>query len=441
MVVPLLLVVALVGFAACGGDDTPLASNGRDDSTTAGTQAGSRSGGRCGPPSPTRDANGPSVAMREIGSDGDVRVEAAVYPRRKYGGNPWTHWGQGIVLPDGRYLSAIGDHLGPDGNAYLFVYDPKSGELTELTDVLSLVDHDKGDWGYGKVHAQMVAGPCDEIYVATYWGTLRDLEFGGTYSGDFLMRLDPDSLEIDVLGVPVPRRGIPSMASDPDAGLLFGEAFNPREEQQPGPEGAFFAYDVEREEVVFQTEDGRHTGFRSIGVGADGTVYLAGPGKKLLTWAPGDDELTVHGEELPGTKLRAVTRPAPDGTVYAVTEDPPVFFALRPNGRIETLSTAKEYTTSLALSPDGSRFYSVPGAHGDAWRFDTPLIAVDTETGKQSVVAELNPMIEKELGLTANGTYNVVADPDGDTVYVALNAGEDRDDPWGEIVLAVVHLE
>ena len=435
MVFRLLIAVAILGVAACDDDSSPTSG---ETSDTRAEATGSPEA--CGEPSPTRAADGPLAEMREIGTNGDVRVEAAVYPRPSYEGELWTHWGQGIVLPDGRYLSAIGDHVGRDGNSYLYVYDPERDELTELTDVLSLVDHDDGDWGYGKIHAQMVAGPCDEVYVATYWGTRSDLEFGDTYTGDLLLRVDPDSLEIEVLGVPVAERGVPSMAGDSEEGLLFGEAAHPVEEDDRTV-GDFFAYDVRTEEVVFKTDDDRHGGYRSIAVGPEGTVYLAGQGNKLLTWNPGQTELEEHGETLPGAMLRAATEPAPDGTVYGVTEDPAVFFALRPDGSIEQLGEAMGYTTSLALSPDGSRFYSVPGAHGDAWEDGTPLVSVDTETGEQSVVVELNPMIEEALDLTAGGSYSVAVDPSGNTVYVALNAGTDPDDAWGEIVLAVVHLE
>lgn len=432
----LLLVATLLGLVACNRDEGTPASEADAGAGTGETRPARPAS--CDTPSPKQPAEGPSVEAREIGTDGEVRVEAAVYPHPSYEGDPWTHWGQGIVLPDGRYVSGIGDHLGPDGNSYLFVYDPETGELTELTDVLSLVDHDDGDWGYGKLHAQMVAGPCDEVYIATYWGTKRDLEFGDTYTGDLLLRLDPDSLDIEVLGVPVPERGTPSMASDPESGLLFAEAYNPLEDEEA--EGRFFAYDVASEEVVFATDDERHTGFRSLAVDADGKVYMAGPGDRLLTWEPGQETLEVHDERLPGDMLRAATAPAPDGTVYGVTQEPPVFFALRPDGGIEELGDASEYTASLALSPDGTTVYSVPGAHGDAFRDGTPLVALDTETGEQSVVVELNPMIEEELGLTAGGSYSVALDPAGSTVYVALNAGKDRDEPWGEIVLAVVHL-
>ena len=35
-------------------------------------------------------------------------------------GEPWSQWGQGVVLDDGRFISAVGDHRGRDGNAYVY---------------------------------------------------------------------------------------------------------------------------------------------------------------------------------------------------------------------------------------------------------------------------------------------------------------------------------
>jgi hypothetical protein len=59
-----------------------------------------------------------------------ITIDAAVYPHPDYIGNPWSQWGQGIVGPNGVYYSAIGDHLGADGNSYVYTYDPASGSLT-----------------------------------------------------------------------------------------------------------------------------------------------------------------------------------------------------------------------------------------------------------------------------------------------------------------------
>ena len=89
------------------------------------------------------------------------------------------------------YYSAIGDHLGADGNSYVYTYDPASGSLTQIVDVLELTDHNSGAWGYGKVHAQMALGPCDEIFFTTYWGSRRGLTYENGYEGDLLFHIDP----------------------------------------------------------------------------------------------------------------------------------------------------------------------------------------------------------------------------------------------------------
>ncbi len=173
--------------------------------------------------------DGPSVELVTL-ADGAAgpRVRAAVYPRPDYEGNPWSQWGQGIVLADGRFLSAIGDHIGRDGNSFLYELDPADGRLTRIGDIASLVGHRPGDWGYGKVHAQMVAGPCGEVYAASYWGTRNDLAVGGSYEGDVLLRLDPQLRTSESLGPILEGHGAPSMAGWADGGLLYAEAADPQ---------------------------------------------------------------------------------------------------------------------------------------------------------------------------------------------------------------------
>ena len=114
--------------------------------------------------------------------DNGVEVEAVVYPRPDYRGKPWSQWGQGIVTGDGRFISAIGDHHGVDGNSFLYEYDLDSRNLTMFADLGEVIGHVPGSWGYGKVHAQMVEGPCG-IYVSTYWGTRRNT-FSTTTTGE-----------------------------------------------------------------------------------------------------------------------------------------------------------------------------------------------------------------------------------------------------------------
>ena len=166
-------------------------------------------------------------------SDG-LRIRAAVYPGPSEQGDPWSQWGQGIVTNDGRFLSAAGNHLGVDGNSYLYEFDPATGNLTLIGDVLSMVDHQPGAWGYGKIHAQMVEGPCGEVYASTYWGTRRDLVYDRGYTGDLLLRLDPAARTMSVLGVPVPGHGTPSMGGSSALGLLYGEATDPVSQPDAG---------------------------------------------------------------------------------------------------------------------------------------------------------------------------------------------------------------
>jgi len=440
------VVVGVSLLAACGGGSDDAVSAPAPSPSTSSRPAGtsapatSRVDSSCPPARSVPDGPSATAQVIQEGSGDRPEIEAAVYPAPAGGGEPWSQWGQGVVLSDGRFLSTAGDHRGADGNAYLFVYDPETREITRVADVLSQVEHEDGAWGYGKIHAQLVAAGCD-VYLSTYWGSRRGLEFSSTYDGDLLFRVDPSTLELESLGTPLPRHGIPSLAGSVDDGLLYGEAVDPLVSERRDT-GSFFAYDVEDDRVAFESDDPDHIGFRNILVGPDGTAYVAAEGGRLLAYEPGSDALRSLPDTLPGGGwLRASTAPGPDGTVYGVTQNPDRLFALHRDGSITDLGEARGYTASLALAPDGSRFFYVPGAHGDAYEQGTPLIAVDTETGDQTVVAELNPPAERELGLRLGGTYDVAVDPSGDRVYVGLNAADPgAKDAFGQVVLAVVHL-
>jgi DNA-binding beta-propeller fold protein YncE len=372
---------------------------------------------------------------------GGLTVQGAVYPRPDYAGDPWTMWGQGITTADGRFISAIGDHLGPDGNSYVYEYDPSTGTLATVGDLLSYVEHEPGSWGYGKVHGQMVGGPCGEVYFASYWGTNRDLQYGGSYTGDYLFRLDPNQRTISTLGVPVVEHGIPSLAGAPELGLVYGEAIDPIAEAQNLDAGPFFVYDTVTNEVVFEGDPSQHAGFRNVLVDGEGRAYYSIGGAELAVYDPASNSVATHPHRMPGDWLRASTAPAPDGRVFAVTRDPDAFFVLNPDGSIEPLGTPAEYTATMALAPDGGSFYFMPDAHGDAWQFGGALTRVDTSSGEQEVIAEINPLVEEGLGLILGGTFGMAVSPDGGTLYIGANAGPlGADDGFGEVVLLVVDL-
>jgi len=416
------------------GDEGAAASDEEESEDSEESDDGAVSSDGCEAEETGSTPDGPTSEASSFDIDG-VQVDLAVYPRPDHEGNPWSQWGQGIVLPDGRFLSGMGDHLGRDGNSYLFVFDPESGQMTRFADIQSLVGHDSGSWGYGKIHSQMVQPTCDTVVFGTYWGTREDLEFGGSYSGDYLLRLDTSTLEVESLGVPIEGHGIPSLAAAD--GLVYGEAAAPIDDAPP-ERGIFFVYDPDSGEVVYQSDDPTHTGFRSILVEPDGSALVAGDGSTVLEYTPGG-ELSEYSEQLPAGWLRAAAAPTEDGTVYGVSTEPERFFALDPEGGFQDLGPAQEYTASIAVHPDGRIIY-VPDAHGGAWELGTPVVAFDPSNGTEEALVELNETAERELGLTLGGTYSIAVDAERERIFIGFNAGTDPEEPWGEVVLAVIHL-
>lgn len=424
-----------------GTSDGTTAPPTADSTTTTTSGSNAAPTGSCEVPAgqPFEETEG--VTLEEFGEVDGVSVSGALYPHPDYEGNPWSQWGQGYALDDGRFFSAIGDHIGVDGNSYVYEYDPESNQLTMVGDILTYVDHVPGTWGYGKVHSQMVPGPCGEIYFSTYWGTYREIEFEGNYTGDILFRLDPFGRTLAPLDVPVEFYGQASMASDPASGLVYGEAIDPVLKQDDVDRGPLFAYDVRSEETVYLSPEEPHVGYRAILVDDDGAAYYSIGDGELQKYDPSSGELTAHDSSIPGDYLRAVTELAPDGSVFGVTEDPDALFAMTPEGEFEDLGPAVGYTASVALDPEGSAFYYMPGAHGNSAQWGSPLIRVDTETGEQTTVAELNDLVEEATGYTLGGTYNVVVSRDGSTVFMGVNVGEEgSDSTFSEVMLLVIEL-
>lgn len=417
-----------------GGDTNTTADSPDTTRTTISSSTASPGSATC--PLPEEGAQGPSVTAETILDTGGVTVRAAIYPHPDYEGNPWSQWGRGVLTHDGRFLSAIGDHRGRDGNSYFYEFDSESSQLTLVGDVLSVIEHREGDWGYGKIHGALVRGGCF-VYATTYWGTRRNLEYEGTYRGDHLLRWDPSDHQIESLGVPVEQQGIPSLKGFDQGNLVYGEAIDPEDRG-----ATFFAYDVAAGNVSFTSTDTGHVGFRDVMVGEDGAAYFSAGASKLMVHRPGSDRVETHPYRLPGAWLRASTEPAPDGTVFGVTRDPDRLFAMDPSGEFRDLGPAGGYVASLALDADRDRLYFIPHAHGQAWKEGAPLIAVDTETGDREILVELEKAAEDHLGLRLGGSYNIVYDPSSRRVYIGMNAGplDQEGESFGEVVLLVIEL-
>lgn len=376
------------------------------------------------------------VPLEEVGSfDGGV-VRAAAYPLPDDLGAPWSQWGEGVVLPDGRFVSAVGDHRGEDGRSYFYEYDPATGELTRTAEVAESLGHEPGDWGYGKIHSSMVLDSCDRVVTSTYWGTRRDIRFDGSYEGDHLIRYDPATHSVESLGVPAPGHGLPSLAVTPDRSTVYVEAVEPTSDPDAGP---LIVARTDDGSVVEVVESTVHTGFRDVLVdGAGNGFHAAGDGGMAGVDRDGSAAAPPTGD-FEGW-MRAAADPASDGVVAFASRSPEALYSVSPDGAVERVADLEGYVASLALSADQESVLYVPGAHGDGWEAGTPLLAADLATGEKTEIVRLNDLIEPALGLRVGGTYNVVADPSGGRVYVGLNAGTGGD-VFGQVVLAVVEFD
>ncbi len=378
------------------------------------------------------------VELVEVGTFDGGTVLAAAYPVPDDLGEPWSQWGEGVALPDGRFVSAVGDHRGRDGRSFLYEYDPATRTLARTVDVSEALGHRAGDWGYGKIHAPMVLDVCDRVVTATYWGTRRGIEYGGSYDGDHLVRYDPASRTLESLGVPAPGHGIPSLSITPDRSVLYVEAVDPASDPDAG---RFLAVDTATGEVLESSTSPTHTGFRDVLVTADGTGLHASGDGSLAGLDPSGRPVEEADRWAAGW-MRSATDPAPDGTVGFVTRRPDELHRRDPDGTVTSLGEVEGYVASLSLAPDGRTVHYVPGAHGDGWRTGTPLIAADLSTGDRTEVVRLNELIEPALGIGVGGSYDVVVAPDGSRIFVGLNGSDDVEDAaFGTVVLAVVELD
>jgi hypothetical protein len=431
------LAASVVVLAACAPVATSSSTPGP---TTPGTTLADANAGSTGAVPAVGCADPAGVPWQEEPSNQPTRlleledgltVDIVEYPVPDYDARLWSQWGQGAVMADGTFISAVGDHDGPDGNSFFFAFDADTNTLTRFSDVLSLVDHQSGDFGYGKVHAQMVVGACGEVYAHTYWGTRRGLEYNDGYRGDLLLRIDPGSIE--VLGVTAEGRGTASMAGTSDGATLFLEMVEPESNASE-----LVIYDVQARQQVAALADA-HIGNRALAVGSDDRVYFSSGATRLSVYDPASGRVAEVDASIPGEVLRAATPPRADGSIVGVTRDPDEFFILHNDETIEPLGSAADYTASLAMSPDGGRVYYVPGAHGGSGELGTPVIELDVETGEQTTLVALFDAAAEMLDVRLGGSYNVVLDPQGRRLYVGLNAGE-ADETFGRVFLAIINL-
>ena len=371
-------------------------------------------------------------------------VDFLYYPEQTYPGNPWSVWGDGLAIA-GKYYSAIGDHLAPRGNAFVYEYDPGTKKLRTLVNVKKLLDLPEGHYVPGKIHSRIDMGSDGWLYFSTHRGSTRVTIDKYHYKGDWIIRHHPESGETEIAARgPVPKHCIPSSVLDPER-LIFYGGTAAGNRQDPI---MFFAYDVKSRRVLHTAVDGPYR-YMLFARSTGRVYYVNEDGGPLMRYDPESGMPPVRIEGSIG--LRSATQETADGHVYTVSTrgDSSLWRFNTRTEQIEKIGTAEvgnqTYVTTLDVDPSGRYLYYVPGAHGGSDGDGSPIVQFDVKTRKKKVIAFLHPFYKKKYGYVPLGTFGSAIDPQGDKLYVTWNGNRRGPDRRGRLgfdtcALTVIHI-
>ena len=338
----------------------------------------------------------------------------------------WSSWGDICLAADGRVYSAIGDHgnaVGGDARAFLYQWDPQHRRLTQRVDFNRVAPRKSHQPAWSKVHAKIDEDQRGMIYVSC---TLNDgnraknedYQWSKQFPGGQLYQFDPESGKTEVFASLPPKRCTATSRLDRQRDIWWCNL-------EAGEGNALWGLDLKTRKPVCQTADGAVAFNRAFALLSDGTLVFNGS-ESLQRLSPKACEITSTKSsfaEAPG--MRCASRPTKSGVIYGVTYRTNELFAYDTRrDRLQMLGPAwgpRGYTTVIELSPDEKFLYYLPGAHGQAWKFGTPVVQYNVATKRRKVLAFLAPTLRKRCGYVPGGTYGVKLSEDGGTLYVNFN--------------------
>jgi hypothetical protein len=371
-------------------------------------------------------------------------VDFLYYPGQTYAGRPWSNWGDSLAA-NGKYYASIGDHLAPQGNAFVYEYDPEKKSFRQLVDVRKLLDLPEGHYTPGKIHGRLDLGDDGCLYFSTHRGSTTVTTDRYHYKGDWIIRhhLATGKSEVVASG-PVPKHCIPCSVLDPKRLIFYGGT-------APGSradgEIQFFAYDLKAKKVLHAGPNGPSR--YMIFARSSGRVYYTANQDSdgaLLRYDPDKGGPPVKLEVTLG--LRAATQETPQGFVYTVSQgrkgaEPTLYRFNTKTEKVEDLAPAtvvkQGYIASLDVDPTGRYLYYIPGAHGGSEADGSPVVQFDVQTKQKKVIAFLHPFYKDRYGCTLRGTYSSAIDPRGDKLYITWN-GNRGSKAWDTCALTVIHI-
>jgi len=369
-------------------------------------------------------------------------VDFAVFPGQWETKDLWSAWGDSLHASDGKFYASIGDHAAW-GTTFVYEVDPSTKKVRLAIDVNKALGLTRQDYAAGKIHAPIIDRGDGWLYVVNYPGTVPGPD--SHYKGDRFFRYEMASGNVESLGVLVPGSGEAVLEYFGPSNILYGlsEGYGLEVE----PRNKFFVYDLEARKFIYH--GGPEPGMtRALMLAADGRAYYGGKDKMLMRYDPKEKTVSATNQQIPGDgSLRAVSRPASDGVLYALSADG-VVFAFDPESEQITWSArafteSSHYITTCRLDPTERYLYYVPDAHGSAWKVAAPLIQFDLETKKPKVLAFLNEFFVEEKGYNLGGTYGIALNAEGSQLFICWNGspvGETRQQGFGLCSAMIVHI-
>lgn len=343
------------------------------------------------------------------------KVTFLYYPGQDYAGNPWCFRGVGSVR-DGKYYSALCDHLAPQGTAKLFEFDTATQGFRLLVDTAKFLRSSgqiTPDMKYtpGEIQTRIEFGNDGWLYYGTTRGSTRVTNDANGFRGEWVLKTHPKSGRTEVVSAfPVPKHCILASVLDPDRGIFYGGT---AAGDYRVKDVRFFAVDVKTGRVLKTAANG----FDRYVIFSKSTGRLYWEGQK---YDPQTNEITIS--EAP--HVRSATTETPDGIVYGTSHREADIWAF--NVRTERLSRlgsgavgTQGYVSSMHADPAGRYLYYVPGAHGGASKDRTPIVQFDVLTRKRKVIAFLHRAFRDACGYNLDGCFCSVLDEKGEKLYVS----------------------
>lgn len=338
----------------------------------------------------------------------------------------WSSWGDICLAKDGRVYCGMGDHgddVGGDARCFIYRWDPKLNQLEQIVDMNNVVPPKPGQPSWSKVHAKIDEGQDGKIYFNC---TLNAGSRAGDPSynwnenlpGGQLYQFNPESGQTVVFASLPPKRCSATSLFDRARNIWWCNL-------EAGQGDALFGLDMATGKVLHQTEDGSVAFNRAFAIANDGSIIFNGETNLMKYDLMSKSIVPLQAKFADAPGMRTATHETQDGFIYGATYKTNELFRYDvKNDSIKLLGPTwltGQYTTVMLVSPDERFLYYLPGAHGKAYEYGTPVVQYEIKSGVRKVIAFLAPSIEQQHGYVPAGTYGVKLTPDGSMLYVNFN--------------------